>query len=122
MKEKTLYFYRQGYNCSQCLLKAAEAVYHISGGKDTMAMLNGVNTGLGVGGICSLLIAGTMVFGLLFDETEVKRLRMKLLDMFMEKNGSINCCELIKKRGSSGSCGELVGEVADMVEKIIAAG
>lgn len=122
MKERTLYFYRHGYNCSQCILKAAESIYKIPMPKCVIMMCSGINTGFGVGGMCSVLIAGIMVFGLLFEETDAKRLRIKLLNAFMDTHKSLNCCELKKERKSGCACEELVGNIAELVEKIIAEG
>jgi C_GCAxxG_C_C family probable redox protein len=120
MKELSVYFYRNGYNCSQCLLKAAESKYNRPVSKASMAMLNGVNTGFGIGGVCSVLIAGVMVFGLLFDADTVKRLRIRLFDEFKTLYPNMNCSTLIKSRGGDGKCEKLIGEIAEIVEKLIA--
>lgn len=120
MKEKTLSYYRQGYNCSQCILKAAEQIYRIPISKSSMDMCSGVTGGFGIGGMCSVLIAGIMVFGLLFDKDTVKSMRVRLLDEFNEKYGDLNCCCLRKHRKAGHMCEEIVGDIAQMVEKIIA--
>lgn len=120
MKEKTLFYYRQGYNCSQCILKAAEQIYRIPISKNSMDMCCGVTGGFGIGGMCSVLIAGIMVFGLLFDKNAVKSMRVQLLDEFNGKYGDLNCGCLKKHRKAGYMCEEIVGDIAEMVEKIIA--
>ena len=122
MKERTIYFYGHGYNCSQCILKAAESVYGISMPKGAVSMCSGINAGLGIGSMCSVLLAGVMVFGLLFDDITTKRMRMKLLNYFMDNHESMNCCELKKEQQSGRRCESIVAEIAELVEIIIAEG
>lgn len=119
MKEQAIAFYRKGCNCSQCILKAAETVYNKPVPKQCYAMCQGVNTGFGIGGICSVLVAGVMVFGLFFNEETVKRLRIKLLTEFKRQHGGINCAELVRARGDSARCEAIVGQAADMIKKMI---
>lgn len=115
LKEKALYFYNQGYNCSQCILKAAENVYKIPISKQALKLCTVVSTGFGVGSMCSVLVAGVMVLGLLFDEASAKSLRIRLLDEFQKKHSNINCSFLKK-----GNCTKIVGDASEILEEIIA--
>ncbi len=119
MKEKALQYYRQGYNCSQCILKAVEFKYKIPISKQCLSLCSTVNTGFGIGGMCSVLVAGIMVLGLLFDDSNAKRLRMKLLSQFKENYRTFNCQDLIKGRNSDRACDQLVYEVAGLIESVI---
>jgi len=110
----------QGYNCSQCIVRAAESVYKISVSRQVYQSCQGINAGLGVGEICVVLLAGIMVFGLLFDEITTKKMRLKLLTRFAEKHPSTSCSALIKARRNDMACENLIGEIADMIEEIIA--
>ena len=118
MRNEALHYYRQGYNCSQCILKAAEAVYKIPLTECNFDMCNGINTGLGIGSTCSVLVAGVMVFGALFDASEVKRLRMKLFDACMERYHALDCYALQKESRSRG-CESVVSEIAALIDGII---
>lgn len=118
MKDKVLNYYYQGYNCSQCILKAAEQKYKLPISKQSLNLCTGVSNGFGIGGFCSVITAGIMIFGLLFDEETVKRLRLKLLDTFQEKYSSLNCLELRKKNGEY-FCKNFIPEAADIIDKII---
>jgi len=120
MKEKALQYYRQGWNCSQCILKAAEAVYGLPVSRQCMNACTGVSTGFGVGGLCSVLIAGVMTLGLLFDEATVKRLRIKLFTAFHDKYKCTDCAALKAKRVDHTLCEGIVAEVAALVETIVA--
>jgi C_GCAxxG_C_C family probable redox protein len=114
-------FYRQGYNCSQSILKAAEIIYRVTLPELAIHMCGGVNGGLGTGGVCCALIGGIMTFGLLFDEETAKGLRIQLLDRFQPLYGSINCCVLSKRIHDSDDCEEIIGDIAKMVQEIIEA-
>ena len=120
MKEKALQYYRQGWNCAQCILKAAEAVYGLPVSRQCMNACAGVSTGFGVGGLCSVLIAGVMALGLLFDEATVKRLRVRLFTAFHDKYTCTDCGALKAKRGDGAQCEAIVAEVASLVETIVA--
>lgn len=119
MKNKALQFYRQGYNCSQCILKAAECKFNIPVSKQSLNCCAAINNGFGIGGMCSVLIAGVMVFGMLFDEQTAKRLRLRLLDDFHSKFKGINCGHITKGRDEIDSCEDIIGEIADMIEKYV---
>lgn len=119
MKQKAIYYYREGYNCSQCLLKACEQTFNIPISKQTYGMCSAVSNGFGIGGMCSVLIAAIMVFGLLFNESTAKRMRLQLLNRFSAAYSSFNCCDLVKHRGAEKGCEVILGDIADMVESII---
>ena len=117
LKEKTLYYYSKGFNCSQCLLKACEYVYGVPVSKQSLKLCAAINNGFGVGNICSVIVSGIMIFGLLFDENTAKKLRMELLSVLNERH-SINCMAL-KKEFNDKNCQNIIGEIADTVEEII---
>ncbi|MBR1443936.1 MAG: C-GCAxxG-C-C family protein [Firmicutes bacterium] len=116
LKKYALEYYREGYNCSQCILKAAEKVYKVKVTKEMIKMCSAVNMGFGTGGICSTIIGGIMVFGLVFDENTAKSMRLKLIVRFSEKYGCTECARLQKK---VGGCEKLISDTADMIEMII---
>jgi len=118
MKNKVLEYYYQGYNCSQCILKAAEQKYKIPISKQTLNLCKGVNNGFGIGGFCSVITAGIMILGLLFDEETVKLTRLKLINEFQEKYSSLNCSQIKKSKGE-GSCEIFIVEAADIIDRII---
>lgn len=117
LRKKALYYYKNGYNCSQCLLKACEQVYGISVSKQSLKLCSAVNNGFGIGNICSVLVSSIMIFGLMFNNNTAKKLRMKLLADFSEKH-SLNCTAL-KKEFNDANCENIIGEIADLTEKII---
>lgn len=118
MKEKAMKYFGQNYNCSQCILRAAEDEYGITISSDCYDMCKGINNGFGVGTTCSALIAGTMVLGILFDERTTTRLRLKLFMLFQNRYRTFDCCK-IKKTQMDGNCKEVIRVVASILEEII---
>lgn len=119
LKNKALYYYKNGYNCSQCIIKACESVYKIPLSKQCINMCSALNNGIGIGSTCDVLMAGIMIFGILFDAQTAKRLRIKFLTEFSEKHSSLSCPNLRKEMGNSCDCCSLIGEIADLIEKTI---
>lgn len=95
---------------------AAQQEYNITIPKQSFAMCSGVSMGFGVGGMCSVLIAGVMVFGLLYDKGTTKRLRLKLLSEFKQKFGNLNCSVLRKEHNE---CEDLISEIAELIDRLI---
>lgn len=118
MKDKVLEYYYQGYNCSQCILKAAEQKYKIPISKQSLKLCSGICNGFGIGGFCSVIAAGIMILGLLFEEKTVKRLRLKLITEFQDKFSSLNCSQLKEKNGEY-SCDKFIAQAADLIDNII---
>ncbi len=117
LKEKAIYYKRKGYNCSQCILKASEDTYGIKLSEQVLKACSAVNNGFGIGNVCSVLIAGVMVFGLLFDSETAKQMRLNLFMKFHEKH-SFDCMAL-RREFKTGNCEEIIKEIADIVETLI---
>ena len=112
-----LYYHKKGYNCSQCILKACEEIYNIKCSEETLNLCSAINNGFGIGSMCSVLIAGIMVFGLLFEENTAKKLRLKLLLSFKEKH-SLDCISL-KKEFNNKNCDKIIEEISNIIENLI---
>jgi hypothetical protein len=119
LKNKALYHYLRGHNCSQCVLKAAEGCYQTRFSRDSIEMCEGINNGFGVGATCSVLVAGLMLFSVMLDADEAKRARMMLFSDCCAKYGSLDCAVIKKYRKNGKSCEDIVGEIAGMIENVI---
>ncbi len=119
MENKAYEYYREGYNCSACILKAAESYFQMPINKQCFSLCSGINTGMGIGSTCSVLIAAVMVFGLMFDKDTVKRMRIRLFSEFSRNHRDLSCTTLKSERGSSGNCGCIVKEIARFTRIII---
>jgi C_GCAxxG_C_C family probable redox protein len=118
MKDKVLEYYYQGYNCSQCILKAAEQKYRIPISKQSINLCKGISNGFGIGGICSVIVAGIMILGALLDEETLKIARLKLINAFQDKYSCLNCSQ-IKKNIGLNTCETFIVEAADIIDAII---
>lgn len=119
LRKNALYFYNMGYNCSQCLLKAAEKTYGIVLSKQALKMSVAISNGFGIESICSVLVAAVMIFGIMFDEETAKRLRIKLFNEFYDKHKNVNCGKLKGERGIDIGCDNVISSVADITERLI---
>lgn len=119
MRNIAVKYYNEGYNCSQCIIKAFQEKYGKSVNDDIYKCLSAVNTGFGVGTVCSALIAGIMIFGLVFDETKAARARLKLLAAFDTYFSSINCSGLNNSKNMYNGCGKVIAMAAFFTEDIL---
>jgi C_GCAxxG_C_C family probable redox protein len=119
MKQLALKYYRNGYGCSQCIIKAADVKYNLSLSKSAYNMTGAMNTGFGIGGMCTVIIASVMVLGLLFDEKTVKSLRLVFLDEFYQKYKTIDCHKLRQGRTGMKKCEEIISDAMEILEKLI---
>lgn len=119
MKTLAVDYHKNGYNCSQCILRALEDKFDIEISEECYNLTRGINEGFGIGATCSLIIAGTMAFGLFFDDNTVKSLRLKLIDYVNENYGVLDCGKLKRCDKIGEGCLILVGDVANYIEKLI---
>ena len=117
MRNLAVKFFREGFNCSQSVLKAAEIIYNIKVSEQSFNMCKGLGSGFGAGNLCCALVGGIMVFGLMFDENTTKSMRIRLLDLFQQKYGSTQCAVLLKQM--KNDCERVVADIAEMTQQII---
>ena len=117
MKQLAIMYYHQGYNCSQCILMAAQQTYQLSIPSSLLDACSAVNSGFGMGSFCSVLTACIMVLGMLFSADTAKRLRMLFLNQFYQKRHSLNCGQLSPK--VQGNCEPIIADACDILEQII---
>lgn len=113
LKKRAVKYYKNGYNCSQCILKACADEYNVKIPKECIMMCNGINNGLGVGSVCSVLLACIMFLSIKEPEN-IQHKRMLMVDEFAKINGSMNCCKIKKN-----DCTLIIENACDILEKII---
>ena len=73
LEDRVLYYYKEDYNCAQCMLMGARDEYGLPIECCCVDMCAGVYNGLGVGSICSIVVGGVMVISLYFkNENTIK--------------------------------------------------
>lgn len=117
MKEKALFYYHNGYNCTQCILKAASDRYCFPLPRELLNGCDATNAGFGVGSLCGVLVGAVMIFGILFPEERAAMLRLQLLSQFQEKWKSLNCCNLAQ---CCKDCDDIIADIAVITENLIA--
>ena len=116
MKEKVLFYCKEGEGCAAAILKAAAEQYDFPISYEMERGCSAMNAGFGIGGFCGALVACIMVFGILFPKEEAKQKRLLFLMTFQERFCCFDCSVLSANRAD---CMELMGEVGQMLEAII---
>lgn len=115
MKNRALEFYENDCNCSQCILKAAQACLNTAIPNESIKMCAGLGDGFGVSKMCGALIAGVMVLSAAYEGTELKRARLRLLDGFKSEFSHYDCGQLKTKF----DCEDIIATVCDLLEKLL---
>lgn len=113
LKNKAIYYYNSGYNCSQSIILAASDIYRLNISKDAIKLSHGISTGFGTGGICCVAVACIMILSYMFPEN-MPRLRIEFLDRFQNILGNINCSKIRKD-----SCSNIIAESCKILEDLI---
>lgn len=119
MEKLAVQYYQDGYGCSACIIKAAEHKYGFKMDSKAYKMISSINTGFGVGEMCSVVIACVMVLGLVYGEQDYKKPRLIFLTDFQRLFGSTNCSYLLRYRKSDTMCQKLVESAAGLLDNII---
>lgn len=117
MKERAMALCAQGENCSRALLKAGAEKYGYPLSKELEDSCNALSAGFGIGSICSALVAGVMVLGVLFPVDVAKQKSLILFCLVQSQWGCLDCCRLSRGRED---CNTLIGEIAELLDGIIA--
>ena len=117
MKEKALYYYDQGiYNCSQSIILAAKDKYNIRLDDELLNGLGNINNGFGIGCMCGVVICAVIIFGMIFEETKARAMRLTFLNLFKSKYKSFNCCQISLQ---VVGCSKIISDVCDIIDNII---
>lgn len=125
MKNFVADYYKNGYNCCEAVIMAADKKYKLGVSKDVLYSANLINNGMGVGSLCSAIIGGVMVIGLVFgrqntiQDSQLGQLRMQFLDCVNCELKSINCSQICKTPLARDNCIEVISIIAGILDKII---
>lgn len=115
MKRLALMYYEMGYGCGQCIIKAADRKYKIGISSDFISAAAALGNGCGYGGQCTVITAVIIIFGIMFDEMTMKRLRIKFLDEFRSRYNDFNCCRL----SAGNNCVSIIASAAEIADGLI---
>lgn len=108
--------YTEGENCSRAILRAASEKYKFPLSQELLDSCNAMSAGFCIGGMCSAIIAGVMVFGVLFPADEAKQKSLILFCNVQDRWNCMDCCKLSAKRDN---CNDLIWEISAIIEEII---
>jgi len=129
MKEKALNYYKQGYSCSESVVKAA-----IDAGlceKSLLSVATSFSGGMSSGCICGAVAGAQMVLGYNFGKEnpggnqESARAKAKEFIEEFKKNHKATCCRVLTAGLEFGSperkqnCTSLVEECAEILEDLV---
>jgi C_GCAxxG_C_C family probable redox protein len=115
VKDIAIKYFRNGYNCAQCILKAVQEKLNLNINNRMIDMLSAVNGGFGVESICCSLVSCVLALGLIFDKDKAKLTRIRFLSEFNKKYKNLNCPKL----KNDNSCENIIIDALDILEKII---
>ena len=129
MKEKASNYYKQGYSCSESVVKAAIELGLCD--KSLLAVSSSFSGGMSSGCLCGAVAGAQMVLGYNFGKenptgnTEIARVKAKeFMDNFKE-NHKATCCKVLTAGLEFGSperkqnCTFLVEECAESLENLL---
>ncbi len=129
MKEKAVQYFKEGYSCSEAILKAAIDEELIS--EHILPVATAFSGGMSSGCLCGAVAACEIVIGAIKGRTnieqspdEAKALAKEFLKQFKNKRGSA-CCRVLTAKHDFGSperkehCSGLVYDSAEILENII---
>jgi C_GCAxxG_C_C family probable redox protein len=114
---------KDGNNCCQSILLAAEGIWGIHIGDDILAASSLFGRGMGSGCTCGALVGVIMVAGIMRKNSNTplgSELAQQLHDRFKEEFGSTCCRAIRKKRGifkniGNKACIELTAHTAQIM-------
>lgn len=115
LKELAIEFSNLGENCSRAILFAGATKYNLNIPSETASCCNGIRAGFGVGGVCSALVAGVMILGMIFDEDLAKQKVLLLFFNVQGELGNVNCSLV----AGETNCNYVMGVIATELENII---
>ena len=110
METKMMKAFEKNLNCSQSVFRTVCENCGIDADEKMLDMLNGISSGFGINGICSAVVGGLCALGCVFDEEEMKTIRLMFFMDFNERFLSLNC-------GTIWSSDEECGDIMDFVQK-----
>lgn len=101
LKERATKYYKQGYNCAETIVRAANDEYNLGLSEDAMRMCGGFGGGMGCGKACGALCGGICAISSQLIETsahetpELRKKCQKLVSAFNRILGDTECKNLM---------------------------
>jgi len=131
-EEKTLHYHQSGLCCTESIVRSITELYGKESSNAIPRVGSGFCFGIGMTGedICGTVVGGVMALGFLFgrmnehgDNAQACQYAAEFRKRFIEKHGTTNCNEMLKKFGEQekmGECKRMTADAAGMIADMIA--
>ena len=129
MKEKATKYFKEGYSCSEAILKAAIDEELIS--EHILPVATAFSGGMSSGCLCGAVAACQIIIGATNGRTDIaqppdtaKALAKEFLTQFKEKRGS-SCCRVLTAKHNFSSperklhCTQIVNDATELLEQLL---
>jgi len=116
---KVLEYYKQGYNCTESIVKAFNEENNLS---IPISIASPFGTGMAVGSTCGAITGAIIALGSVkgreeaTTKNESRKYAKEIMNKIKEKYGTFECLEL-KKKGVS--CSEIIEYTYDILKKCL---
>lgn len=130
-EERTLRYHQSGLCCTEAILRSVTELYSEETSNAIPKIGSGFCFGIGMTGedICGTVVGGVIALGFLFgrmseDEEHGRACEhaAEFRKRFLEKHGTTNCNEMLKKFGDQekmGKCKQMTADAAGMIADIL---
>lgn len=116
LKDIAIELCMNGENCSRSILLAGSIKYNLDLEDTTVNCCGGISSGFGFGGMCSAIVAGVMLLGIIYpNDDEAKQKSLVLFFDVQSQLGSMNCSCI----AGEDNCYHLLSVISDALENII---
>lgn len=117
---------KEGLNCAEKILQAANIAYDMGLDKEAMKLAAGFGGGMAIEDKCGALTASVMVLGKLFvkdrahESTRIKDLAKELFAEYAKEMGSIDCKPLKESSWTEElKCRDIIVKAAEILDRIV---
>lgn len=117
---------KEGLNCAEKILQAANIAYDMGMDKEAMKLAAGFGGGMAIEDKCGALTASVMVLGKLFvrdrahESTRIKDLTRELFTEYAKEMDSIDCKPLKESRWTEElKCRNIIIKAAEILDRIV---
>lgn len=126
-KTRELYDKKYDYNCSECILRAANEVYDLNLSNQTVKAMSAFGGGMAIGSVCGGATGAIAAIGIMYTEDrahnspQVNWMTSEFMQNFHMKLGSLQCYDLIAKHRNSEDdrCIKMMEAAAETLEEIV---
>lgn len=127
MKEKAVYYFNNGYSCSESIIKSAIDTGLCS--KEILPCATSFSAGMSSGCLCGVIAGSQMVIGYNCgrgntknSDVTARQKAAEFIEKFKEKN-KFTCCRILSKdvepQNKKAHCSKFVADGAEILESIL---